>query len=74
MRGMVLWLAQPSAVAGLTPAFSTCLFHAVPMVPGVPLTAPVVPYGKIKLVLSVFIYLWGPECNYWIALMYYKFN
>ena len=52
-------VSTPDAVAGSIPAFSTCLFHVVPRVPGGAAdekTGPVVPYGRIKLVLIVSIY------------------
>ena len=45
-------------VAGSIPAFSTCLFHVVPRVPGGAAeekTAPVVPYRQTKPVLIVSI-------------------
>ena len=51
-------------VLGSIPAFSICLFCVVPMVPGDAAdekTGPVVPYGRIKLVLIVSIYLVGPS-------------
>ena len=44
------------AVAGSIPAFSTCLFHVVPRVPGYAAyekTGPVVLYRRIKPVLIV---------------------
>ena len=53
-------VSKSDAVAGSIPAFSTCLFHVVPRVPGGAAdekTGPVVPYGRIKPVLIVFIYL-----------------
>ena len=60
-----LVVSTPSAVVagGLIPAFSNYLFHVVPMVAGVAddeKIGPVVPYGRIKLVLIVSIYL-GPS-------------
>ena len=62
------------AVAGSIPALSTCLFHVVPRVSGGAAdekTGSVVPYGRIKPVLIVSIYLFGYKCDYWIALTYY---
>ena len=42
-------------------------------------TGPIVPYRPKKPILIVTIYLYcsifgGPECNYWIALMYFKIS
>ena len=58
-------VSTPTVVAGSIPAFFTCLFHAVvPRVPGCVAdekTGPVVPYGRIKPVLIVSIYLVGPS-------------
>ena len=57
-------VSTPDAVAGSIPAFSTCLFHVVPRVPGGAAdkkTVIVVPYGRIKPVLIVFIYFVGPS-------------
>ena len=71
-------VSTPTVVAGSIPAFSTCLFHVVPRVLGGAAdekAGPVVPCGRIKPVLIVSIYLVvGPECNYWITLMYYKIS
>ena len=52
------------AVAGLIPAFPTCLFHVVPRIPGAAAeekTGPIVPYGRIKLVLivSMYSFIWA---------------
>ena len=41
------------AVAGLIPAFPTCLFHVVPRIPGAAAeekTGPIVPYRQIKMI------------------------
>ena len=62
--GNGLVVSTPTVVAGSIPAFSTCLFHVVPRVPGGAAdekTGPVVPYGRIKPVLIVSIYLVGPS-------------
>ena len=71
-------VSTPTVMAALIPAFSTCLFHVVPRVPGGVAnekTGPVVPYRRMKPVLIVSVYLVArPKCNYWIALMYYKIS
>ena len=57
-------VSTPTVVAGSIPAFSICLFHVVPRVPGGAAdkkTGPVLPYGRIKPVLIVPIYLVGPS-------------
>ena len=64
-------VSTPSVAAGSIPAFSACLFHVVPGAAD-DKTGPVLPYKQIKAVLSNCVHLFGPECNYWIALMYYK--
>ena len=64
MLGNGLAVSTLTVVAGSIPAFSTCLFHVVPRVPGGAAdekTGPVVPYGRIKPVLIVSIYLVGPS-------------
>ena len=51
-------VSTSTVVAGLIPAFSTCLFHVVPRVPegaADEKTGPVVLYGRIKPVLIVSI-------------------
>ena len=56
--------STPTVVAGSIPALSTCLFHVVPRVPGGVAdkkTGPVVPYGRLKPVLIVSLYLVGPS-------------
>ena len=56
--GNGLVVSTPTVVAGLIPAFSTCLFHVVPRVPGGAAdekTGPVVPYRQTKPVLIVSI-------------------
>ena len=53
-------VSTPTVVAGSIPAFSTCLFHVVPRVPGGATdkkTGPIVLYRQIKLELIVPIYL-----------------
>ena len=57
-------VSTPTVAAGLIPAFSTCLFHVVPRIPGGAAdkkTGPVVPYRRIKPVLFLSIYLVGPS-------------
>ena len=64
MLGNGLAVSTLTVVAGSIPAFSTCLFHVVPRVPGGAVdekTGPVVLYGRIKPVLIVSIYLMGPS-------------
>jgi hypothetical protein len=56
--------STPTVVAVSIPAFFTCLFHVVPRVPGGAAdekTGPIVPYGRIKPVLILSIYLVGPS-------------
>ena len=55
-------VSTPTVVADSIPAFSACLFHVVPRIPGGAAddkTGPVVLYGRIKPVLIVSIYLVG---------------
>ena len=52
------------AVAGLIPAFPTCLFHVVPRVPGGAAdekTGLIVRYGRIKpvIIVSVYSFIWA---------------
>ena len=60
--GNGLVVSTPTVVEGLIPAFSTCLFHVVPRVLGGAAdetTGPIVLYGRIKLVLSNCVHLFG---------------
>ena len=63
--GNGLVVSTPTVVVASIPAFSTCLFHVVPRVPGgaadKKTAGPVVPYGRIKPVQIVSIYLVGPS-------------
>ena len=64
-------------VADSIPAFSTCLFHLVPRVLGVAAdekTVPVELYNRKKNGINCFHGKCGHECDYWIALMCYKFD
>ena len=63
MLGNGLAVSTLTVVAGSIPAFSTCLFHVVPRVPGCVAhkkAGPIVAYGQMKTVLIVSIYLMGP--------------
>ena len=78
-QGNGLVVSTPTVVAGSIPAFCTCLFRLVISRLLVDAadekTGPVVPYGRIKPLIIVSIYLMGPsKCNYWIAFMYCKFD
>ena len=59
-------VSTPTVVAGLIPAFSTCLFHVFHRVPGGEAdkkTGPVVvvPYGQINpvLIVSIYSFIWA---------------
>ena len=68
-------VSTPTVVAGSIPAFSTCLFHVVPRVPGGAAdekTGPRCTVRTNKTGTNCVHLFGGPECNYWIALMYYK--
>ena len=57
-------VSTPTVMAGSIPAFSTCLFHVVPRVPGGAAdekTGPVVPYKQIKpvLIVSIYSFIWA---------------
>jgi hypothetical protein len=57
-------VSTPTVVMDSIPAFSPCLFHVVPRVPGGATdkkTGPIVLYRQIKPVLIVSIYLVGPD-------------
>ena len=57
-------VSKSDAVAGSIPAFSTCLFHVVPRVPGGAVDekiGPVVLYGRMKpvLIASIYSFIWA---------------
>jgi hypothetical protein len=75
-QGNGLAVSTTTVVADSIPAFSTCLFHVVPRVLGCVAdkkTGPVVATVRTNKTGTNCVHLFGgPECNYWIALMYYE--
>ena len=77
LQGNGLVVSTPYGVAGSIPAFSTCLFHVLPSrVPGGAAEESkdrsCCTIWMNKTGVNCFHWECGHECNYWIALTYYK--